>query len=227
MHPIEIFEKYVSLGYQIIPLFKGTKVPILSNWYKNYNIDSMRSIINKMDDGINFGLLLGKVIDIEGDCEDSNAKLDKILSKYDHPIFTSNKSRHHLFRSNLKNLTRIEKNGIEFRGHRHQSVIPPSQHVSGIKYEWQIPLVNINDLPFLPDFIEERLVSIISKSKPKKKINKKMIKPNHVESFCSNCKSKFFIDNKRHKNECKAFAMFNLKWTCKSCSNINIRKYIK
>ena len=136
MKNIEIFSFYSQLGYKIIPLHYCAKTPIFKNWNKNYNKEHIESFFIKNNQLINYGILLGDIVDIEGDCLDSNKSIDEFLKDIDHPCFLSKKSKHHLFRSNLKELTRIVTHGIEFRGYKHQSAIPPSRHADGFSYKW-------------------------------------------------------------------------------------------
>ena len=154
MNNLDVLNFYQSLGYQPIPLFYKTKTPIFKNWNSNYDFNSIVEYVSGYRQQLNFGILLGSIIDIEGDCADSNKIIDDLLHDVKHPCFLSAKSKHHLFRSNIKNLTRIVIDKIEFRGHKHQSVIPPSKHEDGHEYEWLTEIFRIDDIPYLPENID-------------------------------------------------------------------------
>jgi len=216
MTALEVFSYYRKLGYKVIPLYKNTKVPIFKNWYSVYNPDFIENFISKCVDEINFGIILGDVIDIEGDCIESNEEIDNMLKGIPHPIFTSSKSKHHLFRSTVKNLTRVVVDGIEYRGNKHQSVIPPSKHEAGIKYEWKSDICELDNLPYLPKFLDDKIKSALpTKKKSFKK--RRLCKPNHVEAFCLRCRRKYFLHEIKFYKELEHLRKQNSGWTCKSC----------
>jgi hypothetical protein len=222
---IKIIEEYYSLGYKIIPIYKNSKIPIFNNWQNNYNFKFISKFLENFVDPINFGLLLGEVVDIEGDCQKSNDILDSILKNIKHPIFLSNKSKHHLFKSNFKNLTRVIKNGIEYRGYRHQSIIPPSMHQMGQRYEWIQPLVPFEELPEIPPIVSQEIQTLLLKKQNKinkKKSNKKTCKPNHSQISCGTCVNIFFIDNNRLEKDIQYFKIKNKKWMCQNCRKSKI-----
>jgi hypothetical protein len=216
---------YNSLGYKIIPLFFQTKTPIFKNWNSNYNSELIINFVKEQETQINYGLLLGDVIDIEGDCFESNKYIDELLKGIVHPCFQSKKSKHHLFRSTIKNLTRIVVNGVEFRGHKHQSVIPPSTHEDGQKYEWVTKIYHVNDIPIIPKHIEEYIRNQISNDQSKK--FKKKLKPNHISIKCSKCDKNIFINKTRFAKEMVFVKDARLNWSCNKCRNFDFRKQIK
>lgn len=221
----KIFDLYSGLGYKIIPLYYKTKTPIFKNWNSYYNHSFIQDFFMNATCEYNYGLLLGELIDIEGDCYDSNNLIDQMLQDIEHPCFLSKKSKHHLFRSNLKNLTRVVIDGMEFRAHKHQSVIPPSLHEDGFSYKWITKICSIDKIPFLPDKVEKYLLSHIKKTKHK--TYKSNIKPDHTQIQCSVCKSKIFISKKRLQKELQAFLTLNETWKCNSCRKIDLRPLIR
>lgn len=225
MENIQTFEHYIKLGYKVIPIHYQTKTPIFKSWNKNYDYSKMHTFVKNSTLNLNFGILLGEIIDIEGDCEQSNHEIDNLLNKIPHPIFQSKKSKHHLFRNNIKNLTRIVKDGIEYRAYRHQSVIPPSFHENGTKYEWITDVYNFIDIPYLPLNIANYLSDISNKNKTLKK--KRQIKPNHVCVACAACLNKNFLHQVRFKKELKILNSMGHRWKCRKCRPLDLRDLIR
>jgi hypothetical protein len=225
MDTLEIFSVYKNLGYQIIPLYPNSKIPMFSGWQKNYSYEKIEKIVKSTSQDINFGLILGEIIDLEGDCVDSNQILDDILANIDHPTFSSNKSKHHLFKSSLKNLTKVEFDGIEVRGYRHQSVIPPSKHITGCNYQWLTNIIHANNIPELPKFLHDKILSLVPKYFKQK--NKKGLKPNHSKINCSSCNKNIMMNTSRINKEIAIFKSNLLVWMCFDCRPFDIRKAIK
>jgi hypothetical protein len=216
---------YNEMGYKVIPLFFQTKTPIFKNWNTKYDCEIIKSFFQEQECQLNYGLLLGDIIDIEGDCFDSNKHIDELLKDYEHPCFQSKKSKHHLFRSTIKNLTRIVIDGVEFRGHRHQSVIPPSMHEDGQKYEWVSKIYHFNDIPWIPKHIEEYIRNKISSTQNVKFKNK--VKPNHTSLRCPLCAKNIFINKNRLAKEMIFLKSQKIIWSCNKCRNFDFRKEIK
>lgn len=225
MDNIQVFEYYSKLGYEVIPIHYKTKTPVFHKWNKNYNYNLMHSYVNQATVPLNFGILLGNIIDIEGDCVESNGQIDDLFKKIDHPIFTSTKSKHHLFRCNIKNLTRIVKDNIEYRCHNHQSVIPPSCHENGTQYEWITNVYDFKDIPQLPGNVEGFLNKLIKNQK--KNFFKKEIKPGHTQALCVKCNEKSYIHQERYKKELFIFKEFRQTWSCHKCREIDLRPLIR
>ncbi len=225
MDSIRVFNTYKDLGYKIIPLYPNSKVPMFSGWQSNYTYERTEKIICSTAENINYGLILGDIIDLEGDCIESNQKLDDLLNGIDHPIFLSNKSKHHLFRSSIKNLTKVEFEGIEVRGHRHQSVIPPSTHIMGCNYEWHTSLLHANEIPHLPEFLYKKIISLLPKIQ--KKVYKNNIKDKHQKILCQKCKNTSFMNSKRLSKEISILKQNGLQWMCMECRPFDLRKAIR
>lgn len=200
MKIIDYFDIYTNqLGWKIIPVHPYSKNPIIKKWNKNYNKEKAREIVS-MIPNCNLGLLLGDIIDVEGDSPQANERLSNLTKNYPHPTYQSKKSTHHLFLSPDPNLTRISFQDIEFRGNLHQSLIPPSTN-----YTW-ISLVKI---PKLPD----SLLKLYNKNKKNSSPSKEWETP-----YCNNCgKYSRPIRQERFKIECFAFKQKNLPWQCHKC----------
>ena len=164
-------------------------------------------------------MLLGDIIDVEGDSKEANDLLIKLIGDIPHPTFKSSKSIHHLFKNPLPNINRFVYGKIEYRAYGHHSVVPPSTHESGSSYEW----LNHNRLVFpelpkqLIDFYEQNKKEKY-KTKPKDKC-----KLNHCKTECKICKQYFYIHKKRLFLEVKAFQELGVLWSCRKCRKNDIR----
>lgn len=193
-----MLETYLSLNLQIIPIVYNSKRPFFKNWYKNYNVEKCRKTF--ATNQANYGLLLGKIVDVEGDTIEANNIIRDLTRSCKHPIFKSNKSYHHLFLNPDPNLTIWTHYGIEFRGYKHQSILPPSK-IAGQEYTW----VNMSfPIPLMPE-------------KLKLFYFKNSLKPNHVQIVCPICKKKIFIHEKCLYRERKVFGSIGFQWTCRKC----------
>lgn len=211
----QVHSYYKNLGYNIIPLYYNTKIPMFKNWYK---LNSNQQIADILDTEVNFGMILGDVVDIEGDSQSANDFIDNMFHNTPHPIFESNKSRHHLFRSRFKKLSRIVVGGVEYRGHKHQSVIPPSKHEAGVKYKWISDICSFDCLPLLPNFIEDIIISNLPKNKNHKNKKRAGCKPGHVQAYCDKCKSQKYLHEVKFLKEKEFFTLRGQKWMCRTCS---------
>ncbi len=213
---LEEFEKLVSLGLKITPLIPGTKVPMLPKWTE-WDYRKAKSAIESISD-VNLGIVLGDVMDVEGDSEKANAKISKLIGDYKHPVYYSQKSFHHLFQSPDPSITIVKKQSIEFRGARHQSVIPPSKLLSGTKYEW---ITDLNcPIPPMPPRLLQYFNSIIAE---------KIIvqKPDSILVNCFECNKKFYINKKRFALESEILRQIDKRWMCNSCRDYDLRGWCR
>ena len=226
LKPIEIFRFYKNCGYKVIPLYYASKTPIFKNWNDDYDFEILEIFLQSNKNPINFGILLGDIVDVEGDSEEANSKLDHLLKNIDHPVYQSSKSKHHLFKNHNTNLTRLVQDGMEFRAHRHQSVIPPSIHSDGQKYRWITDIYKYKDIPSLPPLLCQKIAEIANKNL-KKKLKTRLIKPGHMQAVCIECAQKCFIHKKRHALELEFFKSISLKWSCHKCRNLDLRDPVR
>jgi hypothetical protein len=93
----------------------------------------------------NIGIKLGPdsgIVDVEFDCDEGRKTADRLFGECFTPTYRSGRSVHRLLKwtDTLPRETKIERYGLEFRlgaaGKGLQSVVPPSQHSSGVKYAW-------------------------------------------------------------------------------------------
>lgn len=136
MRILDYFDLYTQkLDWNVIAVKPNSKTPVFRKWNSGYRADWQRYFLESHDD-YNIGILLGKVVDVEADDERADNLLNSLIGDMPHPQYRSTKSTHHLFLTPDYDLTRIVIQGIEFRGYRHQSLLPPSISPSGKKYEW-------------------------------------------------------------------------------------------
>ena len=163
--------------------------------------------------------MLGSIIDVEGDTKEANDLICDCIGDKSHPCYISNRSIHHLFLSPSPNFKILKKHGIEFRGHGHQSVLPPSCH-EGTSYQWSQSFdTSISEMP-------EKLIELYKKLKNNKRVIKN-IKPGHMRITCFSCHKKQFIHKKRFELELAVFKDLGDKWLCHNCRKCDIRQLCK
>lgn len=212
MEKMAEFERLTALGLKITPLHPGTKVPILTGW-TNWNYQQVKKAISQ-NDQVNFGVVLGDIMDVEGDSEKANAKISKLIGDYKHPVYCSQKSFHHFFQSPDPSLTIIKKQSVEFRGAKHQSVIPPSKLLSGTKYEWIVGLDC--PIPPMPPKLLQYLKSLIGE--------KIAPKPHSQAILCFKCNKTNYINKKRFALESEYLRQTKQRWMCHSCRDYDLRR---
>jgi Bifunctional DNA primase/polymerase, N-terminal len=208
---IEHFDVLVKNGLQIIPLHEGGKNPIFPKWQTSYNHSYSRSYVEQHPN-CNLGLKLGTILDVEGDSAHANRTVLSLIGDYPHPSYSSRKSIHHLFLNPFLDLTRIVHQDIEFRGSKHQSVLPPST-VTDANYKW---LTIDFPIPPLPD----RLLSFLLQIRRKKNND---IKPGHMKLPCGMCRNMCYLHKRRFNLELNAFKSMGMPWTCRKCREIDVR----
>jgi len=216
------FDSLVDMGLQVIPLRFNSKIPMCKGW-TTWNKTECRETLQRFPEA-NIGILLGQIIDVEGDSRQANNRILSLIKDYPHPSYTSTKSIHHLFLNPDPDLKILKYDDIEFRAHKHQSVLPPSHH-QGIHYEW----VDNSMFP-IPEMPEE-LYRFYLKLK---RGNRKFIKPGNLMVRCILCGKKCFVNKKRFRLELDIFKRLGLRWQCQSCRELDLRpicrgnrKYLK
>lgn len=223
---VEHFDLYVSMGFKVIPLYAKSKIPIGRNWNKDWNKDSCRKILEDAPDN-NMGILLGDFVDVEADTQESNILLEQLIGDYPHPMYRSTRSIHHLFKNPDPLLTATKIYGIEFRGNRHQSVLPPSIHETGERYYWL--KASTFPIPSMPDDLLEFYFRNFKQSLTRK-VCKPRLKKGHSHTTCNVCGYRKFIHKKRLALEVQAFKEHGLKWQCHECRKLDLRaecRYIR
>lgn len=215
MQSVELFDLYVQTGLQVIALYPETKIPIGNNWNGPWNAKRNRELFAQVPNA-NMGVLLGNIVDVEGDTVEANEYLAELIGETAHPNYLSSRSHHHLFLSPDPQLTRVVFDGIEFRGHRHQSAIPPSVHRDGNPYLW----LGKTKFPVPP--MPEKLLHIyeqqLRKAQPKHRL-----KPGHTKRSCSGCGEFEYLHKARLRLEITAFRELGLSWFCHDCRTVDVR----
>ena len=115
MRLIEYFDLYTKAGLRVIPLHPQSKVPMWDGWNVGWDVDRCR-VTCARHPFANLGLLLGHIVDVEGDSEEANLSLARMIGDCPHPIYRSSKSVHHLFLNPDPKLTAMEAM-LELREH--------------------------------------------------------------------------------------------------------------
>lgn len=220
MEIADYFEAYVTCGFKPIALYPGTKIPVFRDWQIQWSADKYRQVFNQTPDS-NMGFLLGDIMDVEGDTEEANEMIFDLARHCPHPMFKSSKSVHHLFLSPDPNITICKFDGIEFRGRRHQSVVPPSIHSTGKVYEWLKK--STFPAPPMPTGLVNLLYSHYRQIKKTKHVNQQEKKANHTNTACNSCRRKSYIHKKRLVLEVRAFQSLGQKWQCHNCRTVDVR----
>lgn len=211
MSILQQYDIYCEHGYKVIPLIEGMKRPLCKDW-PTYDPEFNRQIIRK-NPKCNLGLLLGEIMDVEGDTKHANDLIDQLVGDFPHPIYRSAKSRHHLFLNPIPGFRILKFEGVEFRAEKHQSVMPPST-VNGVRYVWENGML-FEGLTKMP----ERLLAFFNRIKNKKHV----VKPGHMRLRCGKCAEPQFIHKKRFDLELALFKEMKQKWQCHSCREVDLR----
>jgi hypothetical protein len=222
---LAFFDAYVKAGFKPIAVYDGTKVPIGESWNCDWSVQRWRPFFEQGNRGI--GILLGDVIDVEGDSDDANDLLSRMIDGAKRPMYRSSKSIHNIFQNDCPSLTRIVVGGIEFRAHTHMSVVPPSKHTDGSIYKWlegtKFPVPQMPEE--LKNFLLKHLSARANKTgRPRSGKGRRLLPPNHRFTRCNSCGAKCPISTTRLKLEVRAFRTMNRLWSCRSCRGCDIRE---
>lgn len=225
---MEYFHNYVRQGFQPIAIYRQTKKPAESNWNQNWSADRWKPYFASSE--FNMGILLGHIVDVEGDTPEANEFLQNLLANEACPRYRSSKSIHYLFRNPDPDLTRTVIEGIEFRAHLHQSVVPPSTHEDGTPYGWlkgtRLP---IPDMPqvLLEFYTKHKRIRVEKSPKPRPK---KRIRSGFKNTECKCCLNKYPIHRTRLSLEVQGFHRLGLGWLCHICRKkrkIDMREFCR
>jgi hypothetical protein len=210
---LDHFDALTTRGLKIIPLWENSKAPMCRGWTGEWSWAAAREKL-AMFPAANLGLLLGDIVDVEGDSAEANRAILDLIGDYPHPSYVSTKSIHHLFVSPDPALRHFRVGEIEFRGHGHQSVIPPSQH-QGTVYKWlrafRFPVPEMP--PALQDFYRAQRAAPL----------RNPLKPGHVRVWCADCRGECRLHRKRFDLEVEAFRLLGSRWECQKCRSLDLR----
>lgn len=204
------YDFYSDQGLRPIPVFPGSKIPVGRRWNRPWDRSRSR---RQVAESSNLGVLLGDVVDVEADTPEANARLCSLIGDCRHPAYRSQRSTHHLFLNPDPSLTATTFGGIEFRGHRHHSLVPPS--VCGGSYEW------LPESTFPVPQMPARLLNFYFQNR--RRTHKKVLPRGLVRSECRVCKGSETIHKRRLKLEVQAFAEYRLPWMCRECREFDFR----
>jgi hypothetical protein len=209
---LDHFEALTARGLKVIPLRENSKIPLCKGWTGSWDRAKAREKLKQFPDA-NIGILLGEIIDVEGDSENANKLIADLIGDYPHPSYKSFRSIHHLFQTPDPDLRHFSWCDIEFRGYGHQSVLPPSQH-AGIQYRWLKNFVfPVPEMPLrLLEFYKNRVNNKIQ-----------IVKPHHTQLWCGSCGKECYLHDKRLKLEIEAFRLLGSKWECQKCRTVDLR----
>jgi hypothetical protein len=209
---IDHFDALTERGLRVIPLRENSKIPMCKAWNNHWDRRQARSKLEVFPDA-NIGLLLGEIIDVEGDSDEANHVIQELVGNYPHPSYQSVRSVHHLFATPDPTLRIFRVGEIEFRGHGHQSVLPPSSH-HGFQYHW------LKNFCFPPPEMPDKLLRFYQRHTQG---IKDRCKPGHIRVWCDCCRESKWIHRKRFYEELAVFKLIDQKWTCHQCRNLDIR----
>ena len=207
------FDQLTDLGLKVIPLRANSKVPLTKCWQKDWSLNKSREKLLTFPES-NLGLLLGDIIDVEGDSSHANNLLLDLIGDYPHPMYRSTKSIHHLFQTPESGLRLFKFQEIEFRGEGHQSVLPPSQHY-GTQYKWIDQNFPVPEMP-------PRLLTFYQKI-----TGKQPMPLGNIKVWCAACKKEIALHAKRFRLELEVFRRMSGNWECQSCRATDLRPLVR
>jgi len=146
----------LASGARMVRLARGEKRPLGAGWPDRATTDP-DTVAAWLRSGSGVGLLLGPasgLIDVEFDepaGRDALAQMGVLDLRT--PTWRSHRGEHRLFKwtTNLPAVAFLHAGPLEVRigGRAAQSVLPPSRHPAGGRYEWLLPPTNtpVADLP--------------------------------------------------------------------------------
>lgn len=212
---LEYFDRYVAMGLQPIAIYPKTKKPVEKQWNVRWEADRWRRYFNSAN--FNLGILLGDVVDVEGDTDEANELLFRLADGTPHPVYKSSKSYHHLFLTPDPKLTREVYHGIEFRGQGHHSVVPPSSHESDTAYQF------LRSSRFPPPAMPAALLNFLEENRSEKGRVFRRKNPQYVKTVCRICTQTYRVHRKRLILEVKAFRKLGQLWSCHGCREFDVR----
>ena len=166
-------ERLLGLGYAVVPC-DGKKAIVLGWNDRRLTREEVREKLDGTKLNIAIALNHSDVIDVECDSPEAEPNLLRLFGGEipPTPTWKSKRGKHRLFRRppGLPEKAKLEVEGIEFRignGKGALSVVPPSIHPDGPRYEW-LPSLSIHEVEpvELPAEIVEKLTASCSVEPP-------------------------------------------------------------
>jgi hypothetical protein len=153
--PMKEIETLAAAGCRFVRLARREKRPLGAAW-QTKSTDSLEAISQWLEAGHNIGLLLGPasgVVDVEFDEPAGIEQLAAFgITDIHTPTWRSARGEHRLFRWEpwmpLTAVVKADSLEIRLGGRAAQSVLPPSVHPCGGKYEWIVPPSLVTIAPF-------------------------------------------------------------------------------
>ena len=79
---LRVFNELVGEGLHPIAVHSNTKIPILEDWNSKIDHEANRDLIRRPF--TNVGILLGKIVDVEGDSKKANDTIAKVIRLQGH-----------------------------------------------------------------------------------------------------------------------------------------------
>jgi hypothetical protein len=165
-----IDSRIIATGWHLCPMESGSKNPgsiLGANWPAKCSNDP--AVIAAWPEDCNIGVLLGPrsgIIDLEYDSDQGEMLVEDWIETTGvvTPSYRSAKSVHRLFRWEDRfelDGAKFGLYGVEFRFgcDKAQSVIPPSLHESGVRYEWIVPPWEC-EIATLPELIYKQFLNM-------------------------------------------------------------------
>lgn len=157
------FDALAAAGALFVRLARREKRPLGAAWQTRATGD-VEAVDAWLASGHNVGVLLGQasgMIDIEFDIDEGRQILEAAgIAAMVTPTWRSARGEHRLFRWEpwMPATAAMKAGGIELRigGRAAQSVLPPSRHPTGTRYEWIVSPLEA-EVAELPRALFERL----------------------------------------------------------------------
>lgn len=216
---LKYFDQYTEIGLKVIPVYPKSKVPVGFAWNDIYDTAKSRKLI--ATGRYNMGLLLGDIVDVEGDSDEGNELLNRLIDGAKHPMYRSSRSIHHLFVNPDNTLQTCRFFDIEFRAHGAQSVIPPSIHEDGAAYRWIAD--SVWPIPVMPEALLNFYGQHRKIHRPEVIAVKPKTRPGVIKTTCKVCNKREFMHQNRLAVEVRAFQELGIPWMCHGCREVDIR----
>jgi hypothetical protein len=127
------FEQYTNMGFKVIPLRPKSKIPVWKRWNEKWNKSRAYNHLKKNPNS-NIALVLGKIIDVEGDSPEANETIFSLIGDIPHPSYNQDHRavyeacltalRPHDINSFVKKVLIYEQPHVAFWSHNYRAFQP-------------------------------------------------------------------------------------------------------